>query len=143
MSTLTEDESAQLKGICDVVYCPGDLLLAIPSSFSKISKVARRNGKLIEGLPCRISTFHFCYDDPRVKFVITALGSHFGKNVRLRIRTHYGTFGGCISTLAVRLCLSLITSFCSPPYSSHPPCRFCRRNSIFLDDVWRCLSLPV
>lgn len=88
MSALQDDE-AQLKGFCDVVYCPGNILDA-PSSFNKFSKVARRNGKMIEGLPFRISTFHFCYDEPRVKFVITALGNAFGKQIRLRIRTHYG-----------------------------------------------------
>ena len=49
MSNVQEDETAQLKGVCDVVYCPGDILLNIPSSFNKISKVARRNGKMIEG----------------------------------------------------------------------------------------------
>lgn len=92
MSSLEDNEEAQLKGFCDVVYCPGNILRDVPSSFNRFSKVARRNGKMLEGLPARISTFHFCYDDPRVKFVITALGNSFGKQIRLRIRTHYGMF---------------------------------------------------
>jgi hypothetical protein len=90
MATL-EDDTAQLKGICDVAYCPGDLL-AMPSSISKISKVMMRNGTMIKGLPCRVSTFHFCYNDPRVRYVISSIRSNFGKEVRLRIRSHFGKF---------------------------------------------------
>jgi hypothetical protein len=89
--TSMEDETAQLKGACDVAYCPGDLL-TMPSSIKKISQLMIKSGEMLEGLPCRITTFQFCYNDNRVRYILSKMGVAFGKSVRLRIRTHFGTF---------------------------------------------------
>eukprot|EP00339_Tiarina_fusa_P009765 CAMPEP_0117014084 /NCGR_PEP_ID=MMETSP0472-20121206/11499_1 /TAXON_ID=693140 ORGANISM="Tiarina fusus, Strain LIS" /NCGR_SAMPLE_ID=MMETSP0472 /ASSEMBLY_ACC=CAM_ASM_000603 /LENGTH=456 /DNA_ID=CAMNT_0004717569 /DNA_START=74 /DNA_END=1444 /DNA_ORIENTATION=- len=89
MTTL-EDEIAQLKGICDVAYCPGDLL-AMPVSIQKMSQLMKEAGGIMDGLPCRITTFQICYNDPRVRYLVTNIGKVFGNQVRLRARAHFGS----------------------------------------------------
>mmetsp|Transcript_23993 Transcript_23993/g.36455 ORF Transcript_23993/g.36455 Transcript_23993/m.36455 type:complete len:483 (-) Transcript_23993:124-1572(-) len=85
-----EDETAQIKGVCDVAYCPGDLL-AIPSSMMETSQLFSRTGRMMEGLPCRVTTFQFCYNDKRVKYLLSVMAKAFGKHVRLRLRSHFGS----------------------------------------------------
>jgi hypothetical protein len=46
MATL-EDEVAQLKGVCDVAYCPGDLL-AMPTSILKMAGLMKEAGGIME-----------------------------------------------------------------------------------------------
>jgi hypothetical protein len=55
--TTVEDETAQLKGMVDLVYCPGDLLTS--PFITNVSKVFIRGGPTQYGLPCHVSTFHF------------------------------------------------------------------------------------
>lgn len=54
--TTVEDETAQLKGICNVVYCPGDLL-AMPGRISRFSEQMKLAGEIQEGFPTRITAF--------------------------------------------------------------------------------------
>eukprot|EP00339_Tiarina_fusa_P004924 CAMPEP_0117013002 /NCGR_PEP_ID=MMETSP0472-20121206/10810_1 /TAXON_ID=693140 ORGANISM="Tiarina fusus, Strain LIS" /NCGR_SAMPLE_ID=MMETSP0472 /ASSEMBLY_ACC=CAM_ASM_000603 /LENGTH=482 /DNA_ID=CAMNT_0004716191 /DNA_START=113 /DNA_END=1561 /DNA_ORIENTATION=+ len=88
--TTMENETAQLKGICDVAYCPGDLL-AMPASIQKVSQMMQRSGAMMEGLPLRITTFQFCYTDKRMRYILSIMPGAFGKNVRFRVRAHFGS----------------------------------------------------
>ena len=84
-----QDETGQKKGISDVAYCPGDLFSICPPS--KVSHFFSKVGDVIVNLPMRITSYHFCYNDPRMKLVLESIRTFSGKHLRLRVRTHYGS----------------------------------------------------
>jgi hypothetical protein len=88
MATL-EDKDAQMKGVCDVAYVPGDVSKSV--SFKKFADVMRTGGDMLMNLPCRITGYHFCYNDPRLQYILSMACRAFGKEMRLRLRTHYGS----------------------------------------------------
>jgi hypothetical protein len=90
MATL-EDETAQMKGVCDVAYCPGEWF-ASQAALSGVLELGRQAGDILTNLPARITSYHFCYNDPRMRVILSTIRMAFGKQVRLRNRTHYGTW---------------------------------------------------
>ena len=85
-----EDETAQLKGACDVVYCPGSLF-KLPTTLSKYGEMMNRSDSMITALPCRITTLHFCYDDSGARVLLDISRNLINKEIRLRMRPHFGT----------------------------------------------------
>jgi hypothetical protein len=77
MTTVLEDETAQKKGVCDMMYTPGDLL-AIPSLMKERSQLYSKTGGMMEGLPCRVTAFQFCYNDKRVKYLLSGVAMLLG-----------------------------------------------------------------
>lgn len=45
---------------------------------------------LKDTLPYRVASMHFCYNDSRLRPLISALQAISGKESRIRFRTHYG-----------------------------------------------------
>jgi hypothetical protein len=93
------DETAQRKGVCNVAYAPGNLI-AIASSFAQVNHLLSKVGDVLVNLPVRITSYHFCYTDPRMQVVLSTIRTVFGKQIRLRTRTHFGTY---ISTIVSSL----------------------------------------
>ena len=85
-----EDEAAQTKGISCVLYCPGGEFLSNLPSISQVTSLLLQVGSAHASLPCRLTSFHFGTDEPRMKFFLDTLGKAFGKQVRLRLRSHFG-----------------------------------------------------
>ena len=92
MATL-EEEEAQTKGISCVLYCPGVMLSNLPS-ISQVTSMLLQVGSVHSSLPCRITSFHFGTDEPKMQFFLQTLQKAFGKQVRLRLRSHFGKFDG-------------------------------------------------
>ena len=90
MTIVLEDEIAQRKGVCGVLYCPGGKLAA-PSNVGKASLVARKGGALKHILPIKVTAFHFCYDDTRMQFLINTLRATAPQQYRLRFKVHLGS----------------------------------------------------
>jgi hypothetical protein len=85
---LLEDEDTQIKGIVDVIYSIGTADVQLKTNFSHF--FSRGVPMLVHSLPMRVSSMHFCYDDPRLRPVMSLIQMVAGKQTRLRCRTHYG-----------------------------------------------------
>ena len=91
MTALTECEVAQKLGICIISYCSG---------FDKWNSTAIKSlvdamqftGSACQSVPCRITSFRVCYDDPRLQFFINAMKYALGQFTSLRVRTHLGKY---------------------------------------------------
>jgi hypothetical protein len=86
-----QDETAQKKGVCNVAYAPGNLL-SLASSFAKVKHLIAKVGDVLVNLPMRITSYHFCYTDPRMQILLVTIRKFFGKEIRMRSRTHFGTY---------------------------------------------------
>jgi hypothetical protein len=89
MSSYT-DEDAQRKGIVNLVYVPESVFPWQGYRPSRLLEHLRRVGKIVANMPIRISSYHFCYQDPRVHVLLATIQRNFGKYIRLHIRTHVG-----------------------------------------------------
>jgi hypothetical protein len=100
--------AASVKGICNVVYSPGNVLKA-NASLSKVMEASTKGQSLlVASLPFRFASFHFCYDDPAMALLLRALKKGIDKRVRIRLRTHYGT------PIEIRYCLLTFGIHCPP-----------------------------
>jgi hypothetical protein len=90
MATL-EDEAAQLKGISNVTSCLGSLNMA-GLSLAKFFEVMTKVGDVLSNLPIRTTSYHICYNDIGLEFVLSAIRMAMGKHNRLRLRAHFGTY---------------------------------------------------
>eukprot|EP00339_Tiarina_fusa_P009404 CAMPEP_0117018054 /NCGR_PEP_ID=MMETSP0472-20121206/13999_1 /TAXON_ID=693140 ORGANISM="Tiarina fusus, Strain LIS" /NCGR_SAMPLE_ID=MMETSP0472 /ASSEMBLY_ACC=CAM_ASM_000603 /LENGTH=470 /DNA_ID=CAMNT_0004722569 /DNA_START=147 /DNA_END=1559 /DNA_ORIENTATION=+ len=86
-----EDQAAQALGISCVLYCPGGEFFSNLPSMSQVTALLLQVGSVHASLPCRISSFHFGTDEPRMRFFLSTLQQAFGKQVRLRLRSHFGS----------------------------------------------------
>ena len=91
MSTVQDDEIAQQKGVFDITYAPGNVL-EMPKKLAMFPELLRRSGDVIVSLPCRVTSYHFCYEDFRLHYLLSIIQKYFGKHLRLRVRTHFGTY---------------------------------------------------
>ena len=89
MVSIQNDEIAQKKGASAVVYAPGDLF-ALPTTLKNIRNLSSKFKDIIFNLPFRITSYHVCYDDPRMEFFLTTIRNFFAKELRLRRKLHYG-----------------------------------------------------
>ena len=90
MSSGFDDEVTQKSGVVNITSCRGRLLNSqqYPSSFAEH---LRRVGSLLSAMPHRFSSTHFLYDDPGLRVILSGLHKNFGKNVRLRMKSHFGS----------------------------------------------------
>jgi hypothetical protein len=86
------DEAAQTKGVSCVMFCPSHGLRDNLPSISQVTALLLRIGSVNSSLPYRITSFHFGTDEPKMEFFVKAIQTTFGKQVRLRLRSHFGTF---------------------------------------------------
>ena len=91
MTSIQDSEVAQRKGVCDIAYAPGDFLKGLGYSLSKFAGGLSKGNMRLMNLPFRITSYHLCYDDSRMKILIQVMGNAFGKDARLRLRTHFGS----------------------------------------------------
>ena len=104
--SILEDEKAQTVGIASVMYIPPTMDnntdgRNFPSP-KQISNFFQTTGSIHLALPSRVTSFHFCSEDPRAQLMLSTIRLAFGKYMRLRVRSHCGTF--CFSNLFLFLC---------------------------------------
>jgi len=86
MVSCYDDEIAQKKGSCTVVR-----LSAARRSVSKLAELARRSAYNANCAPGRNASFHICYDDSCMDFLIKILRFSAEKATRVRTRAHFGS----------------------------------------------------
>ena len=118
MSIVSDDEDAQKFGFCRVAYAPtdGDDGSDDPggpspptsngSSLFQILTSLKAGRELLDALPIRIASYHFCHEKYIANIILNAVRFVFGKNMRLRMKSHYGEFVVCVC-VCVCLCLCL------------------------------------
>ena len=85
-----EDEESQKKGVCCVEYCSKSFF-QVEGFLPRFTDVVMRTGKLVTStLPFRYSSFHICYDDPAMHYLVQGFRVAAGRDVMLRIRSHVG-----------------------------------------------------
>ena len=82
--TAVEDIETQKRGVVGLIYNVG------PQSMADRSAVWK-NAQLSATLPLRWTGMHYCYDNPKMQMMLSLAMFVFGRNMRLRCRTHYGT----------------------------------------------------
>jgi hypothetical protein len=88
MATL-EDEVTQMQGVVNICYSPGSQHMLV--SIGNFSEVAIKGGDILMNLPIRVTSYHFCYNNVIMEYILATLRRAFGKQVALRLRAHYGT----------------------------------------------------
>eukprot|EP00339_Tiarina_fusa_P005404 CAMPEP_0117052190 /NCGR_PEP_ID=MMETSP0472-20121206/36081_1 /TAXON_ID=693140 ORGANISM="Tiarina fusus, Strain LIS" /NCGR_SAMPLE_ID=MMETSP0472 /ASSEMBLY_ACC=CAM_ASM_000603 /LENGTH=513 /DNA_ID=CAMNT_0004766733 /DNA_START=115 /DNA_END=1653 /DNA_ORIENTATION=+ len=92
MAIVQDDEAAQIKGITNVTYAPQARMKALQlPKMSAASEHLRTAGDMMASLPVRITSYHFCTDDPGMKFLLGIIRMGIGKEMSLRLRTHFGS----------------------------------------------------
>jgi hypothetical protein len=85
MGNLADDEDIQRFGLVLVVYCVG------PFKMAEIDREMMTHGMdYSHGLPLRYSALHYCFDDPRLRPVISFSKLIVDTSTRLRFRAHFG-----------------------------------------------------
>jgi hypothetical protein len=97
--TVLEDEAAQLKGVSNVTQCLGNVNMDV--SLAQFYETMIKGGEMISNLPLRTTSFHFCYNNIGMEFVLSGFRSFFGKFLRLRTRAHFGTTLYCFCVLVL------------------------------------------
>ena len=94
MKSIEEDDVAQTKGVCNVILCPPKFDphrwlkgLSIPQLF----QIMMDTGSILENLPQRVTSQHFCYSSSGFEFFMRGFRGAFGKHQRLRTRPHFGS----------------------------------------------------
>jgi hypothetical protein len=96
VSVMSDDENAQREGFLTVAY---NVQVDIASLF--IGQVTKRHGgigrhkRMRELLPIRPSAIHFCYNDIRLRPLISIYQQCIGTHGRVRSRTHFGSHTEC------------------------------------------------
>ena len=87
MSSITDDEDAQKRGVVGLWYIMGqfDLDLAF----------IRKLAKLRNALPVRFDSIHACHDNPKLLPVFSLGMIIMGARSRMRFRIHYGSHEEC------------------------------------------------
>ena len=86
MACLEENVNAQRRGFVFLVYNVG-------AEFGQrdMTQCLHKLYMLRDGLPWRPASLHFCYDDVRIRPILSLLSSVGGTEARLRLRDHFGT----------------------------------------------------
>jgi hypothetical protein len=81
---MVEDLTTQRNGVVCIGYGLG--------TTKRLGADTLRNlGKLIDGLPLRVTSYHYCLQDQAMRRTANALAVVFGRNVCIRYRFHAGT----------------------------------------------------
>ena len=90
-----KDESAQLKGFVSVLYTIGS-----GAQKAQLDRVTLWKALHITHVfPQRYVAMHFCYNNPKLKWMISIASTVFESRTRTRFRCHYGTNVECIYKL--------------------------------------------
>ena len=90
-----KDEDAQLKGFVSVLYTIGN---GAPKA--ELDRVTLWKALHITHVfPQRYVAMHFCYNNPKLKWMISIASTVFESRTRTRFRCHYGTNVECIYKL--------------------------------------------
>ena len=84
------DEEVQIRGMVMVSYEVDRTFLQIQehSLKDRVSSIPMYR----DALPIRIASFHYCYNDPGVKAMVTVFHRFANKQSRIRFRYHFGAF---------------------------------------------------
>jgi hypothetical protein len=86
MSVFEGDEGAQRKGGVSVIYNVGQRNIGFTLSPTQMNLGLR----FMESLPFRFSATHYCYNDTRIRPLMSGMHFVIGKRGRLRFRSHFG-----------------------------------------------------
>lgn len=86
MMTACEDIETQKRGIVGVVYYVGKMKCEFNHPLNK------RLAKFPKWLPYRLTGYHICFDDPRLRAWKPIAMLLMGRSLRVRLRIHDGTF---------------------------------------------------
>lgn len=81
---VVEDEENQKRGAVGLFY----FNIAIHTA----TRLLRRNSDLFDWLPLRMVAGHMCYGDPRFRILNAIIMLVVGRERRVRLRIHDGTF---------------------------------------------------
>jgi hypothetical protein len=80
-----EDEEPQINGVVHIYYCVG-----MAEAHHSFSELLMQGSNMIKELPFRMTGFHFCYSDYRLRPALSLVQMVIGQQMRLRFRTHFG-----------------------------------------------------
>jgi hypothetical protein len=92
VALLEDDEAAQKKGISVLLHSPGRGFVSEFPPISELFGYIKEAAFLARSLPYRTTSFHYCYDDPVTKVFLGVLQAGLGREIRLRVRAHFGMF---------------------------------------------------
>ena len=92
-----EDEETQKHGIVGIVYYVG----TFNGEFNH--KLNKKVAAISKWFPLRITGYHICFDDPRLRAWKPLAMLLMGKNLRVRVRFHDGTWSKS-DILSCKLC---------------------------------------
>jgi hypothetical protein len=84
MMSACEDEETQKRGVVAVIYYVGQLAGEFNHQLNK------RLAKFPKFLPYRLSGYHICFDDPRLRAWKPLAMLLMGRSLRVRLRIHDG-----------------------------------------------------
>ena len=84
MCAAAEDEETQKRGVVGIFY--------FTSALKAVQELHQRQARLFDWLPLKIVSGHFCFNDPRIRLVKAFLMMVVGRDRRVRVRMHEGTF---------------------------------------------------
>jgi hypothetical protein len=88
MATLEDDDDAQRNGFVFVRYSIG---VQHPTT-KHMNYLMKAASLLTPAIPLQAKGFHFCYDDEHLWLVYSVYQKFFGNPMRMRLRTHFGTY---------------------------------------------------
>jgi hypothetical protein len=96
IAAISDDERARRVGYLSVVYSVQvDIASLFKRHVSKVHEDIGRTTRMRECLPMRPSAIHFCYNDIRLRPLISIYKQLVGTHGRVRCRTHFGSHTEC------------------------------------------------
>lgn len=89
MIRIRDDTIVQKRGMVGLCFNQEGLGLST-WSVMKVTEFGNRWMHMMRCLPFFYSSYHICYDDPRIEVSISVFRLVVGKEIRLRLRTHLG-----------------------------------------------------
>jgi hypothetical protein len=114
MSSISDDEDAQKRGVVGLIYAMGLFKMDLP--------LIRKVAKLRNAFPVRFDSIHLCYDIPQLLPLVSLGMIIMGARSRMRFRSHYGSHEECQHQL---------TPFGIPTLSEIPVMSSCARDKEF------------
>ena len=93
MNALHSDVEIQRRGMAYVIY----ELLATSARIPKYMMQCLPKMYLIDAIPVRWVSFHYCFDNPIMKYTMTVLKGALISTSRQRFRSHFGKSRLCFA----------------------------------------------
>ena len=85
MNNLEDNEASQKYGVVTIIYCVGT------SQISGLDRDMMTNGREVAfAIPLRYCAVHYCFDDFRLRPVMSLAKLLVDTSTRLRFRSHFG-----------------------------------------------------